>query len=109
MRDPSVNSGAEIEETVPAPAREGGGSKSGNELDKAGKSILRLLHKAAGATEQKNRHTLETAKNLAQQIRATENRIAELQAEVEVCRQRAERAEQWLHKVYTEIEDRFLR
>jgi hypothetical protein len=28
---------------------------------------------------------------------------------IETHRQQAERAEQWLHKVYTEIEDRFLR
>jgi molecular chaperone GrpE (heat shock protein) len=83
--------------------------KGGSQLDKAGQSILRLLHKAAGVTEQKNRHTLEIAQKLAQQVRATENRVAELQAEVEVCRERAERAEQWLHKVSTEIEDRFLR
>ena len=106
MRDPSANSGAEIEETVPTPIQGGG---SGNQLDKAGQSILRLLHKAAGVTEQKNRHTLEVAQKLAQLVRATESRVAELQAEVEVCRERAERAEQWLHKVYSEIEDRFLR
>jgi hypothetical protein len=28
---------------------------------------------------------------------------------VAAYRERAERAEQWLHRVYTEIEDRFLR
>jgi hypothetical protein len=41
-------------------------------------------------------------------FRAAEDRIGELEAEVEAYRQQAERAEQWLHKVYTEIEDRFL-
>src|SRR4029077_6478325 len=34
-----------------------------------------------------------------------QDRIAELEAEVEAYRGQAERAEQWLHKVYTEIED----
>jgi hypothetical protein len=104
MQDPPVDGEAEMVQT-----HEGGGSKSANQLDRAGQSILRLLHKAAGVTEQKNRHTLEMAQKLAQQVRATESRVAELEAEVEVRRERAERAEQWLHKVYTEIEDRFLR
>ena len=36
--------------------------------------------------------------------------LPELEAEVEAHRRNEpERAEQWLHKVYTEIEDRFLR
>ena len=52
---------------------------------------------------------MDMAQRLAQQLRDAEDRIAELEAEVETHRQQAERAEQWLHKVYTEIEDRFLR
>ena len=49
------------------------------------------------------------AQKLSHQLRASEDRIAELEAEVAAYRERAERAEQWLHRVYTEIEDRFLR
>jgi hypothetical protein len=37
-----------------------------------------------------------------------EDRIAELEAENQLYREKSERAEQWLHRVYTEIEDRFL-
>ena len=33
----------------------------------------------------------------------------ELEAEVGMYQEKADRAEQWLHRVYTEIEDRFLR
>jgi hypothetical protein len=40
--------------------------------------------------------------------RAAEDRIAELEAEVSIYQDKADRAEQWLHRVYTEIEDRFL-
>ena len=43
------------------------------------------------------------------QLRAAEDRIAELEAEVGMYQEKADRAEQWLHRVYTEIEDRFLR
>jgi hypothetical protein len=49
------------------------------------------------------------AQKLSHQLRAAEDRIAELEAEVGIYRDKADRAEQWLHKVYTEIEDRFLR
>jgi DNA repair ATPase RecN len=79
------------------------------QLDKAGQSILQLLNKAADVAEQNSRHAIDTAQRLSHQLRAAEDRIAELEAEAEAYRQQAERAEQWLHKVYTEIEDRFLR
>src|SRR6476646_7111855 len=80
-----------------------------DQLDKAGQTILQLLHRAAGVADENSRHALETAQKLSHQLRAAEDRIAELEAEVAAYQERAERAEQWLHRVYTEIEDRFLR
>src|SRR5262249_36614688 len=68
-----------------------------------------IAPQAAGVAEENSRHALETAQKLAHQLRAAEARIAELEAEVTAYRDRAERAEQWLHRVYTELEDRFLR
>ena len=81
---------------------------SSDQLESAGKSILSLLEKAAGVAEENTRHGLVMAEELAQQVRAAEDRIAELEAEVDTYREKADRAEQWLHRVYTEIEDRFL-
>ena len=111
MRDPTVNGEAEAEDSVVrfAPARNGTTTNASDQLDKAGQSILRLLHKAAGVAEENSRHALDMAQKLSHALRAAENRVAELEAELESYRDRAERAEQWLHKVYTEIEDRFLR
>ena len=80
-----------------------------DQLDKAGHTILKLLHKAAGVAEANSKHALDMAQKLSHQLRAAENRIAELEAEVGIYQEKADRAEQWLHKVYTEIEDRFLR
>jgi len=51
---------------------------------------------------------LETAQRLSSQLRAAEDRIAELEAEVQQYRERAERAENWLHKISAEIEDRLI-
>ena len=83
-------------------------SDGADQLDKAGQTILQMLHRAAGVAEENSRHALETAQKLSDQLRAAEDRVAELEAEVAAYQERAERAEQWLHRVYTEIEDRFL-
>jgi hypothetical protein len=60
----------------------------------------------AGANSQ---HALDMAQKLSHQLRAAEARINELEAEIGIYQEKADRAEQWLHRVYTEIEDRFLR
>ena len=82
-------------------------SNDADQLDKAGQSILKLLHKAAGVAEANSQHALEMAQKFSHQLRAAENRIAELEAEVEIYQEKSERAELWLHKIYMEIEDRF--
>jgi hypothetical protein len=83
-------------------------SSDADQLDRAGQTILQLLHKAAGVAEENSRYALDMAQKLSHQLRAAEDRVAELEAEVQLYRDKADRAEQWLHKVYTEIEDRFL-
>ena len=100
----------EEEETV-VPFAPGKNSHSGNpdQLDRAGQTILQLLNKAAGVAEENSRHAIETAQRLSHQLRAAENRIAELEAEVAAYQEQAERAEQWLHRVYSAIEERFMR
>ena len=80
-----------------------------DQLDKAGETILGLLHEAAGVAEANSQRAIELAQKFSHQLRAAEDRIAELEAEVDMYREKADHAEQWLHRVYTEIEDRFLR
>ena len=80
-----------------------------DQLDNAGQTILQLLNKAANVAEQNSKHAIDVAQQLSHQLRAAQQRISELEAEVTAYQNQAERAEQWLHKVYTEIEDRFLR
>jgi hypothetical protein len=97
-------------EVIPfARSAQGGRDDNNTQLDKAGQTILQLLNKAADVADQNSKHAIDTAQRLSHQLRAAEDRIAELEAEVEAYRQQAERAEQWLHMVYTEIEDRFFR
>jgi len=80
----------------------------GDQLDIAGRTILQLVQRAAGAADENSRHALGMAQKLSDQLRVAEDRIAELETEITAYQQRAARAEQWLHRVYTEIEDRFL-
>ena len=49
-----------------------------DQLDKAGQTILQMLQRAAGVAEENSRHALETAQKLSHQLRAAENRVAEL-------------------------------
>ena len=104
-------SGAYKSETVVAfsPGAKDATPEGVDQLDKAGQTILKLLHKAAGVAEENSRHALDIAQKLSHQLRAAENRIAELEAEVDLYREKSDRAEQWLNKVYTEIEERFMR
>lgn len=80
-----------------------------DQLDQAGQSILRLLEKAKGITEENKRRATEVKQTLSYQLRTADQRIANLEAELAAQQQRANRAEQWLHTIYTEIEERFLR
>ena len=88
--------------------RDSAASSDSGQLDSAGQAILKLLHKAAGVAEANSRHALETAQKLSRQLRDAENRIAELEADVHLYREKAERAEQWLNRISTEIEDRVI-
>jgi hypothetical protein len=79
-----------------------------DQLDKAGQTILQLVAQAAGVADENSRHALGMAQKLSDQLRAAEDRAAALEVELAAYQERAERAEQWLHRVYSEIEDRFL-
>jgi cell fate (sporulation/competence/biofilm development) regulator YmcA (YheA/YmcA/DUF963 family) len=81
-------------------------SNEPDQLDNAGQAILKLLHKAAAVADANSRQAFDTAQKLANQLREVEHQIAELQAEVQRYRERSERAEQWLRKIYKDIEDR---
>ena len=91
-----------------SPGENGASHKDASQVDSAGQAILKLLHKAAGAAEAISRQALETAQKLSSQLRAAEDRIAELEAEVHLYREKSEHAEEWLRKISMEIEDRLV-
>jgi hypothetical protein len=91
------------------PAFENAGADRSDQLDQAGQTILQMLHNAANLADANSQHALDMAHKLAHQLRAAEARIAELETEGQSYQDRAERAEQWLQRVYAEIHDRFLK
>ena len=67
-----------------------------------------LLRKAAGTAEANSRQALQTTQRLSSKLRAAQDRIAALEAEVRQYREKADRAEDWLRKISVEIEDRLI-
>jgi replicative DNA helicase len=110
MRAQRDDTQSESDSVIPfTPAAENAVVDRADQLDRAGQTILQMLRNAANLAEANSQHALDTAQQLSHQLRAAEARIAELEAERQAYQQRAERAEQWLHRIYTEIDDRFLK
>jgi chromosome segregation ATPase len=76
-------------------------------LDNAGRAAFDAIRRAAATAEQQTQVALGLAHKTTLQLRAAEERIAQLEAEVQHARARSQRAEQWLHKIVAEIEQRF--
>ena len=77
-------------------------------LDEAGKAILTQIQRAADLASEDCDRAMSLAHKLSMELRASEDRMHELQAEVELWRDRAARAEQWLRIIQQEIEEKLL-
>ena len=80
----------------------------GSPLDEAGKAILTQIQRAAGLASEDCDRAMTLTHKLSMDLRASEERMHELQAEVELWRDRAARAEQWLRTIQQEIEEKLL-
>src|ERR1700689_2848885 len=101
--------GSDLSDTVlpfPAPSKNGI-SEGGDPLDKAGQTILGLLHRAAGIAEENSQHALGVAHKISLQLRAAEDEKKALEADLKHYQDRADRAEKWLHQISDEIERKF--
>ena len=78
------------------------------EAESMGQAILGLLDTVANNAEADVQRASEAAQQLSSQLNAAQGRISELEAEVRLFREKAERAEMWLTVISTEIEDRFI-
>jgi peptidoglycan hydrolase CwlO-like protein len=78
-----------------------------DQLDRAGHAILGLVSRAADTSEADLRAAREAAEKLADQLRAANNQINELNASLRYYQDRTDRAEKWLYQISSEIEQRF--
>jgi hypothetical protein len=89
-----------------APKASNAGTES-DQLDRAGHAILGLVSRAADTTGADLRAAREAAEKLADQLRAANNQINELTANLRYYQDRTDRAEKWLYQISSEIEQRF--
>ena len=95
--------------SFPSTGVEGAPSNQSAQIDQAGQAILELLQKAADVAETNSRNSLEIGQKLSRQLREAQDRIAELEAENQLYREKSERAEAWLHRIYAEVRDQLFR
>ena len=59
--------------------------------------------------EENSKHALDLAQKLSHSFERPKLEVAGLEAQVRYYQDKTERSEQWLHKIYSEIEERFFR
>jgi hypothetical protein len=77
-------------------------------VETVGQSVFSAIQRAAAIAEENTQRALGVAHKLSLQLRLAEDRVGQLEAELQQARERAHAAEQWLHQVAAEIEQRFL-
>src|SRR5437763_1015301 len=77
-------------------------------LDRAGNAVLGLVNRAARTAEADLQAAREVAEKVADELRAAQRRINELEVNVRYYQDRTERAEKWLHQISFEVQQRFL-
>src|SRR5262245_51330858 len=77
-------------------------------VEEAGEAIIAKIQKAADLSNENCDRAMKLAHKLSMQLRAAEDRINQLEAEVELFRNRAVRAERWLQTIQKEIEEKLI-
>ena len=77
-------------------------------VDQAGHRIVALLREAADISAENVERAMTMAHKTSMELRAAEDRIAQLEAQIELLRDRATRAERWLETIRQEIEGRLI-
>jgi hypothetical protein len=77
-------------------------------VDEVGHRVVALLREAANVSAENVERAMTMAHKTSMELRAAEDRIIQLEAEVERLRDRATRAERWLETIKQEIEDKLI-
>jgi hypothetical protein len=80
----------------------------GSQVEEVGQAIVTKIQRAADLSNENCDRALALAHKLSIQLRTAEDRISQLEAEVELFRDRAARAERWLQTIQNEIEEKLI-
>ena len=80
----------------------------GAQVEEFGQAIVTKVQRAADLSTENCDRAMALAHKLSMQLRAAEDRISQLEAEVELLRDRAARAERWLQTIENEIEEKLI-
>jgi predicted component of type VI protein secretion system len=78
------------------------------QVEEAGQAIVAKIRRAADLANENCDRAMKLAHKLAMELRAAGDRINQLEADVQVFRERAARAEQWLQTIHKEIEEKLI-
>jgi uracil-DNA glycosylase len=92
----------------PAPRPPQPQQRDDDPIDKAGRALIDMLHAAAGVSNEKYERAAILAGQLASELRTSEDRVKQLEAEVSHFRERAARSEEWLQRIAHEIESKLM-
>jgi hypothetical protein len=82
--------------------------RSEDQVEKSGLAIIGLVDQAARAAKEDCDRAFELAHKLSLQLREAEDRATQLQSQLEHFQDRALKAENWMLRIYKEIEERLL-
>jgi hypothetical protein len=99
---------ADTPEQVIEFAPKGGPPRHGTLVEEAGEAIIAKIQKAADLSNENCDRAMKLAHKLSMQLRAAEDRVNQLEAEVELLGDRAVRAERWLQTIQKEIEEKLI-
>jgi hypothetical protein len=77
-------------------------------VEEAGEAIIARIQKAADLSNENCDRAMKLAHKLSMELRAAEDRINQLEAEVELFRHRTVRAEYWPQTIQKEIEEKLI-
>jgi predicted nucleic acid-binding Zn-ribbon protein len=81
----------------------------GDLVERAGQALVALIKEAADVTKANCEEAVDAAQDISDQLRASEGRIKDLEADLRHYQDRAARAEKWLDRVHKEVEQKFFR
>ena len=110
MNEGQINAPEQVRKFAPRrkPGNDSKPRSDNNPTDEAGEALIAMLHEAARLANENRRRLTNLVDDLSRQMQAAEDRIVQLEHDLEHFRGRAARAEEWLLVIEKEIEQRLM-